>query len=183
LPVTGIGAQGWGGTQIPLDFSTAPYVLEASLKVISSNYIPDIGGGVSRSGYYLVAVDNAGKIFSVGIAATGIAINTDANLAPDNGLPFTPFDTTDGFHLYRLEVGGGLGALFIDGVLFGSTAMGGNARPDVPNEVGFGDVTGAGVSETELQHFTFSAVPLPATIWLMGAALGVLAARVRRRTH
>ena len=74
----------------------------------------------------------------------------DANLAPDNGLPFTPFVTTDDFHLYRLEVGGGLGALFIDGVLFGSTAMGGNARPDVPNEVGFGDVTGAGVSETEL---------------------------------
>lgn len=136
-----------------LNFSTNSYVLEAELRVISSNYINF--GSAQRSGYLLSAADAAGRHFDVGLASNGITINTDANSSPSNGVPFTNFNTTDTFHRYRLVIESAIGTLFIDGNPFASTPLGGPVSPNT-NSVGFGDGAGVGISETELRQFSFS---------------------------
>ena len=55
------------------------FVIEADLKVISSNYVPNIGTG-QRFGYYFFAYDQVGRQVTVGIASNGIAINTECHL-------------------------------------------------------------------------------------------------------
>lgn len=147
--------QYWYNNSNPLDFSTTPYSLEATLQVISSNYVFPLGDGTQRSGYYLWAIDAAGRSVAVGIASDGITINTDAGFTPDNGVPFTSFNTTDAFHTYRLLIANGVVTLFIDGTLFATTPVGGEIRTDVPNRVIFGDASGVGVSEIELRLFQF----------------------------
>lgn len=142
----------WVGSGQPLDFANKSYVMEATLEVISSNYIPDIGTG-QRSGYYFTMTDAAGRHFAIGIAADGITINTDSAYHPSNGVPFTAFDTTGGFHTYRFVIDNGVGALSIDGVLFASVPVGGAVRADIANFVAFGDGSGRGISETYLQRY------------------------------
>jgi PEP-CTERM motif len=170
-------SQFWYANSVPLDFATTSYVLEANLHVISSDYIPNIGTG-QRSGYYLAAIDAVGHIFAVGIASGGITINTDAGFDPNNGVPFTSFDTTDAFHMYRLIIADGMGTLFIDGNLFVATPLGvaGLVDPVLDNRVLFGDLSGQGASETELHSFGFLSVPEPGSLWLAGVGLGILAA-------
>jgi len=147
--------QYWYNNSSPLDFSTTSYSLEATLYVISSNYIFPLGDGTQRSGYYLWAIDAAGRSVAVGIASDGITINTDAGFAPDNGVPFTSFNTTDTFHTYHLLIANGVVSLFIDGTLFATTPVGGAVIPSEANYVRFGDATGLGVSEIELRLFQF----------------------------
>jgi|GEM_PF-4405174 len=149
------GAQYWTMNSAPLDFVTTPYALEADLLVLSSNYDPVSTFPNQRSGYYLGATDSSGHAFAVGIASAGITINTDLGFSPTNGVPFTAFDTTNAFHTYRLLIDSGVGSLFIDGNLFASTPLGGAVNPGAANRVLFGDLSGAGASETDLRDFSF----------------------------
>lgn len=177
-------SQFWFQNSVPLNFSTTSYTYELDLHIISSNYINF--GSAQRSGYYMLAFDQIGRGFAVGIAGNGITINTDENFNPNNGVRFTPFNTTDGFHLYRLTIGQGVGSLFIDGTLFASTplALAPGRDPGNFNGVYFGDGSGVGVSESELRSARFGilATPEPATLLVFGVgAVGLLAARLRRR--
>ena len=157
FPVTGTNVQFWQVDNVPLDFASTSYVLEANLRVTSSNYIADIFN-VQRSGYYLWAIDAVGRSFAIGVASNGITINTDGIFSIDNGVLFTPFNTTDSFHTYRLVIENGLGTLFIDGTLFASTPLEGAVRPDALNRVLFGDASGVGISETDLSLFRLASV-------------------------
>jgi hypothetical protein len=185
FPYTPEAAQFWVQRSVPLDFSTTSYSYELNLHIISSNYVTN--GASQRLGYYMYVSDQAGRNFFVGIASNGITINTDSNEAPNNGVPFTPFNTTDGFHVYRLTIGQGVGSLFIDGVLFASTPLGSNAflGPNDINRVAFGDFSGVGVSESELRFANFStpttAAPEPTTLTSLVIGVGVLAGFARRR--
>jgi hypothetical protein len=171
-------AQWWQANSVPLDFTTTLYTLTADLHVISSNYLPSIDGtGNQRSGYYLGASDAVGHEFAVGIASNGITINTDLGFNAQNGVTFTPFNTTDSFHLYRLVIDNGMGNLFIDGNFFAATPLGPplvDVAPFIANRVLFGDASGLGVSETELRSFQLSSVPEPGSFVLL--ALGSLGA-------
>lgn len=149
------GAQYWTRNSEVLDFATTSYALEADLLVHSSNYDLVSTFPNQRSGYYLGATDSSGRAFAVGIASTGITINTDLGFSPTNGVPFTPFDSTDAIHTYRLLIDSGVGSLFIDGTLFASTPLGGAVNPGAANRVLFGDLSGAGASETDLGGFSF----------------------------
>jgi hypothetical protein len=174
--------QAWQWISVPsLDF-TKSYDMEASLHVISSNYT-FLGDGEQRSGYYFDLIDEAGRVFFIGISSNGIAINNDGAFNPSNGVPFKAFNTTDAFHLYRFEIQNGSGTLFIDGNLFATLPVGEASRPDQPNDVEFGDNTGAGASQTEMRffHFTANVVPEPGSLALLGAGLLVGLLLLRRR--
>lgn len=173
------GYQFWTNTSVPLDFA-AGFTIEANLKVLSSNYYTNVFNE-HRSGYYFLANDSLVRSFAIGIASTGITINTDAVNATNQGLTFTPFDTTDAYHTYRFVSQSGTGKLYIDNTLFGSVAMGsGGMLPAIyANRVAFGDASSVGSSQTQLKSFLYSdgvlapSVPEPTTTTLL--TLGVFA--------
>ena len=154
--------------------------------MISSNYV-SIPHYAQQSGYYLWTVDSVGHSFTVGIDSDGIPINTDGNFSPDNGVPRTPFNTTDTFHMYRLVIDDGLGV--IDGTQFAPTPLGGTTGNDLTdpfywNSVNFRDGSGDGASETELRSFQFSnAVPKPSSFLLFGFGVTGLLIIGRRLGH
>ena len=119
-------------TAHPGSFSNG-FTMEADLKVISSTHLTP-----TRFGYYLDAGDSSGREFSIGLSSSGIAVNTDGTGSDSQGIPLTPFDTTSGFHDYKLVVAGGIGSLYIDNSFIASTPVD-NVSVDVPNQVFFGD--------------------------------------------
>jgi hypothetical protein len=179
--------QFWYTPTVALNFSNSSYVLEASLHIISSNYIPNIGGFVDqgpRFGYYFELVSKDGRGYFLGITSQGIAIDTDVTFSPNNDYVVTPFNTTDGFHTYQLVASNDSARVFIDGNLIASTAAGLAIFPDTPYNTVFGDASGVGISESELRSFsvsTVSAIPEPSTLALLAAGPFMVMAAARRR--
>jgi hypothetical protein len=150
--------QFWFQTNQGIDFGTTPYVLEATLHVVSADYYTEPGNTAVRSGYYLQAADDAGRWFVVGIASNGVTLHTDVDFVTNQAVQFMPFDSTSGFHTYRLIIENGEGTLYIDDAYFTSTPLGSPVYPGAPirNRVAFGDASGRGVSEVELRRFRFA---------------------------
>jgi hypothetical protein len=149
------------------DFSayTNIYVLDASVDIVGSDY--RAVNGVQRSGHYFEAYDSAGNGFELGISSGGVTLNTDSVGAVGQGIPFTPFNSTDGFHDYQVVIRGGEASLFIDGKSFGSTAF----IPGEPlgPEFGFGNLAGALGTESgaaELRN-----VSLTSTVFVPSASV------------
>jgi hypothetical protein len=133
------------------------FTLEVTVKVISSTYDPNAGGsGSQRSGWYMEGIDQLGRRFIIGFDSSGVTVNTDANLQVANSLLVRPFNTTDGFHNYRLVVAGGTGTLFIDNISRGSLPIGPVVDPATANRVFFGDGTAGGDSETRLSFLRYA---------------------------
>lgn len=105
-----VGNLSWGKWGLP--FSLANLVLEARLRVVSSNYVPTVGDG-TREGYYLEFTDAQANAMSIGLASEGFNINT--GLVPYH--PLTPYPIAGDFHTYRLEITNGRGAFSIDGTI------------------------------------------------------------------
>jgi len=155
--------------------------MSASLWVISSSYDPnEFNEGIQRAGYYLQANDDAGRIFNIGISSTGVYMNTDANGAVTNGVPFTPFTTTNGFNTYTLTVASGVGTLSINGTPIGTTPVGAAVFANTANLVYFGDGTTDGSSQTELANFSYSTVPEPDFLMLAMSTLVLVVCSARK---
>jgi hypothetical protein len=174
------GNQYWKAPSVLVNFDN--FVMEARLKIIFSNYVPDGGGapGYDRYGYYFQIGDKDEHFFTIGLTSdgpgprNGIAITSDDAASRGSGVPLTAFDTTDDFHIYRFEVKNGQGSLFIDHNLFASTPIGA-AYPGlgVSNYVLFGDGSSTGISESELTYFQIGtdATPEPGAIAFFGALI------------
>lgn len=161
LPTVGLAYQYWyADTPVDLDFETGAYVLEARLRVIASNYVIE-EGVYQKSGYSLNLADRAGRRFLVGFSSDGITINTDAVNHITNGVRFTPFNTTDDFHTYRLVVSDQMGRLFIDEVEFAATPIGQGGMASQTNQLWFGDSNWNGRSDTHLQTIRLAELPDP----------------------
>ncbi len=163
------GYQFWYRQDVPVDFG-AVVVLEASLKVIASNYIDvfvcdgvdPCPGPTGRMvpGYQFEVADATTRLFAVGITSTGVILNKGCCYCPDES-PLIPFNTTGGFHTYRLIISGGIGKLSIDGQEITSKPVGTyTGGPGFENRVYFGDGAHSGASTTELRLFRY-AVCLP----------------------
>ncbi len=139
---TTAGAQYW--SIAPVDFSQHS-VLRATLHIISSNYVPNVGTG-TREGYYLTLQDISGTSFAIGLADTGFNINTIE--VPNHPLTPYPFSITNGFHLFRLDVSNSVGTFSIDGTVLASNLSPG---PVLQASGAFGGAAGASVSDTELR--------------------------------
>ena len=174
-PTNFTGEQWFQRNDIPFNFDDG-FTLEATLKIISSTYEPNAGGpGSQRSGFYLDAIDELGRIFITGISSGGVTVNTDHYLSTANGITFRSFNTTDAFHQYRLVVADGVATLLIDNTTYGSTPIGSALYPSVANRVDFGDETGGGNSQTQLTSFKYTyPVPEPGKFLLFASGLVLL---------
>ena len=179
-PTTVAAVQWWQSTTSLIDFD-AGVTLEAQLRVITSNYFHP-GPGQQKSGYYFAISDHIGRSFIIGIDSAGITVNTDGIGTGGQGVARTAFDTTSGFHDYRLDVASGVGTLTIDGLFFASTPVNDTPSLIYPtlNDALFGDGSYSGTSQTELSLFRYTAtVPEPGTLSLV--AFGVASLLITRR--
>ena len=156
----------WHRDDAPIDFD-ATVTLEVNLRVISSNLgdgsVCDgfgcSGGTPSRKpGYIIFMVDAGERHFALGFTSTGVLVETGCCFCPEEAT-LLPFDTTDGFHLYRVVIESGVGSLYIDNQLFHTRPVG--ITDYVPNTVLFGDATHLGSSQTELDYIRYTTDPVP----------------------
>lgn len=174
------GLQYWPKSDVPINYGNGFFV-EATLKVTYSTYFPDPPNAQGqRFGWYLDVTDASGHEFTLGVASGGIAVNTDLFGSPTNGVPFTAFDTTDAFHTYRVVVAQGVGSVYIDNTLYGTTPIGAAIGTSFANRVFFGDGTREGDSQTELSGLRYGPVPEPSTFLVLAIGAG-LCRRLRSR--
>jgi hypothetical protein len=164
------GGQYWSRQDSSVDLSKR-FVLEATLHIISSNYVPNVGTG-TREGYYLHVYDASLGSFSLGLAESGFNVNTIGS--PNHPLTPYPIPVTDGFHIFRIEVTNSVASILIDGI---EIASGIPADPlTFENNIAFGASAGASRSVTELKYLTYGSLcsislnPTSATFPLTGGA-------------
>lgn len=150
------------------------FTLDFELRAISSEYTLLQNDGSQRSGFYVEAIDTAGRRITVGIAGAGVTLNTDGALMPSNGIPLFPLDTSV-LHHYLVTAGPDSIRLFVDGSPRGSTPLG--ARIFTSHDVYFGDGTTAAGSQVELGRVGFSYAG--GTTGVAAAPRGSAALRVR----
>jgi pimeloyl-ACP methyl ester carboxylesterase len=151
-------AEYWYVRGLQIDQSASTYTLEADLRIISSNYIPNIGTG-PRFGYYLELLTNDGHGYVVGISGSGVALDTDVSFSPNNDFVVSPFNTTNAFHKYKLVVAATGASLYIDGILIATTPPGNSGfGPGRQAGVTFGDASGYGISQSELKSVKVSSL-------------------------
>lgn len=141
----------WDATDLrPFSFSNT-VVVEIDMKVISSEYGSAGCAGWPRAGFDLYVEDQAARIYRVGFGSSQIYL-TNTNYQPFGHPSVVEYatDTTDAFHLYRLEIVGDSASLAIDGnpVL---TLDSGSPVGSVPNRALFADGTIWSNSEFELR--------------------------------
>jgi hypothetical protein len=135
----------------PLSFAEGA-AIEASIKVDSSTWYAIFP--YQRSGFYLTLSDNAGNWAYLGISGDRVLLQTaDQNWSDQSSL----FNTTRGFHTYRLEINGAIASVSIDGtVVLTGTVAGGS----VPNQAIFGDISVLGNSKTRTKYVKVEGVPV-----------------------
>lgn len=161
----------WYRSDVPIDFG-ATVTLEASLRVISSSYADGTacgdfgcsGGTPSWKPGYIIAINDADeRVLKVGFTSTGVVVDPGCCFCPEDA-PVLPFDTTDGFHLYRIVIGSGVVSLFVDNQLLHTVSLGTALNPGAANSVSFGDATHLGSSQTELSFLRYTTDPTAAGI-------------------
>ncbi len=175
---TTAGGQYWTKVDSSIDLSQTA-VFEARLRIISSNYIPNVGTG-TREGYYFGIVDASGKSYSIGLADSGFNINSIS--VPNQ--PLTPFAIAGGFHTYRFEITNGLASFLIDGSVVATNLTPVSAAASY--NLTFGGASGGSLSNSDLEYFCYgtslSACTFNQTSDLPPGSTRTLKARVRDAT-
>ena len=169
----------WQRVDVPAGFEQG-FEMEIVMKVVSSTYDNSFADGSQRSGFYYEADDTTGRRLALGLASTGITLNTDAHLLRANGIPFTAFNTTNDFHRYVVTAFADSAVLTIDGARIGAVSIAAAALGSGATDVYFGDGSGAGASEVQIERVRFgdpqrgTAVPPGISARAGGLALAVL---------
>lgn len=175
---TTAGVQYWSVSNPAIDFSQST-ILQASLLINSSNYVPMLGDGTTREGYYLGIQDKNGNAYSIGLASDGYALNSVS--IPNR--PLSPYTIAGALRTYILTINNNSASFFIDGKLIQSNIA---PQPDAfhATEALFGGVAGLSRSDSELQSFCYgdsasactssSATPEPRSSLLILAGLASL---------
>ncbi len=138
------GGVWWENTQSLINFD-APFALEARVRIVSS---PDrsinTANGWPRPGYAIWIYDVTGRVFWIGLGSGEVFLsNSVFGQYGSANTVTTPFNTTDGYHDYRIErAAGGIGAtLKIDGIQRLTLPSLGPIQVAGSSQVGFGDPT------------------------------------------
>lgn len=126
---------------------------EAEVRVLQSQYGINPCEGWARPGFAFSLTDGTGHSFWVGLGASKVFLTNNPYLAfGANGIVEAAFDTTDEFHVYRLEVIGSNATLFVDGgALLSLNALGAPAGGTSFTYIG--DPTSWSNSETQTRRF------------------------------
>ena len=139
----------WQRLGDPVTFS-GDFSMDITMRVISSDYIPDVGDGTQRSGFYFEVDDSLGHRLALGISAIGLTVNTDRTLSPSNGIPLVPFATGGGLHDFEVDAISDTLVLRIDGTRVGACPIGDPFLVGNPSDVYFGDGSNAAGSTVEV---------------------------------
>jgi len=153
----------WHRNDVPFTFNR-DFSLDITMNVISSDYIPNVGDGTQRSGFYFEAVDTLGRRLTLGIASAGVTVNTDRTLQPTNGIPLVNFVTQGAFHDYEVEAVSDSLILRIDGVRHGACPLGAPLYPNDPDDVYFGDGSNATGSNVAIEFARYGNTQDPTSV-------------------
>lgn len=151
---TGDGVQYWSNTSLPVDFTQGTFVLDATLKIVNSDF--KIISGIQDSGYFFTIADQTGRRLDIGLSNSRVTLNADKDTLQSLGVAVSPFDTTDAFHDYRFEVAQGTGSLFIDNIFVTSIPVGAIVGAPGSPIVLFGDDSGHTSNGSDLKRFSAS---------------------------
>lgn len=143
------------------DFTSIPVALTANLKIISSTSVL----ASPRTGWTMQVSDAAGRKVALWVAEDEVFL---LGLNTELAGPY-PIVTTDGFHVYRLDVNSTGAHLSIDGFPTGLSLTLSQFRTDgEPNVMNIGDRTNRAHSSSQLKKFSLlvdDAVPVENTTW------------------
>jgi hypothetical protein len=130
---------------------------EAEVRIFASEHGVNPCNGWTRPGFAISLQDDLGRVFWVGIGETEVFLANGAFLTFGSpGVVEADFNTTDGFHVYRLEVLGSNATLFIDGTP--TVAVAGFGDPAGVGALAYiGDGTGWCNSEAAIRRFALDA--------------------------
>lgn len=161
---TAAGIQGWTDDSRLFCFGGPDrFSLIFRLKVIQSDYT--VVNNQWDCGFKVWAYDNAGRFICVGISSDGVrlTISSDFSTASSKSTNFFPFNTTDDFHWYSLEVSHiaawnedrvSLGIDWQSYVVNTLHHLGEDNQGDY-HKVGFGDASLSGSSQVLLESIRF----------------------------
>jgi hypothetical protein len=131
-------------------------IVEFELKINTSQYV-EISENRWRTGYAVWITDYQGRTCSIGIADTGVILSNHFDWIYTNSSLFVPYNTTDGFHVYRFVVQNNIAQLKIDGNPVVSLAVGAVGQ-DTPNTILFGDGTYHAAHNAELAYLRYGVI-------------------------
>ncbi len=127
-------------------------VFATELKIIESEINQNCSLGYARAGVAFTAIDVNGNVFWIGFGEETVLLSNSTIAPVGPAVKEIDFTTTDGFHVYRVEVSGSSALLFIDNVLLGAINGLGNTVGST-NRVWIGDGTVFANSEFEIRSF------------------------------
>jgi hypothetical protein len=144
--------QYWTRSDIVTDFaSAAGLVVEADLRIVSSNYEPGLLNAW-RTGYIILLSDSSQRTAVLGIADTGIRISTDSHELNSASSAFIPLDTTSTVKTYQLKANAFGVTVSVNRVPLATLPLG-TSNSVSANLWWFCDGTDSGASQTVLSEF------------------------------
>ncbi len=129
-------------------------VFEAEIHIQSSQDMVTPCLSHPRPGFSMMVRDSSFRSAHLGILSSKLILFTDALMPVGSpGYSEIPFPTTDGFHVYRMEVDSTGIRVFVDGLLRLTESLGSSGSNS--SIVIIGDSTGAANSAADLRWFRF----------------------------
>ena len=133
-----------------IDF-TRGVVVEGMINVASSTYRLWDCAGALRTGYYLGAVDNEGRMAYLAIADGRITVLTSANQVPTPETPVVNLAMQNVWRDVKMVIRSSGIELWVDGEMLAGYPLGAAAAARAGGRVLFGDGTSCGSSRTQLR--------------------------------
>lgn len=92
------------------------FALETRIRVVFSDYSPDVGGlGRQRAGYVFQVIDSSGRVFGVWLGTDAILLQNNNMTDLEPAVPTMHMGVAGPVRTIRLEARNGLGRVIVDG--------------------------------------------------------------------
>ncbi|MBS0195944.1 MAG: hypothetical protein JSR77_04225 [Planctomycetes bacterium] len=134
------------------------FTLETRIRVVSSDYLPDVGGlGRQRAGYGFQVIDSSGRVFGVWLGSDAILLQNNNMTDQEPAVPTVHMAIAGPVRTIRLEARNGTGRVLVDGTEVLTAPASAVLYPSLANRVIFGDSASTCSSAVELFGLHLSA--------------------------